>query len=148
MYDDDFIDRLLNSSGDDLDRLIENHQANNKSSHNQKDFAVDMSDIEKILNDSLESPPPEKVFKVVEVNSTDEDSTYYLDDYFKNIYEQLSHETYCMDKLSALQKRSQRENHARILTWLINGSLAILGIGLCLGCAIWVSQILLKFFPM
>jgi hypothetical protein len=83
---------------------------------------------------------------VVEVTSTTEEP--YLDDYFENIYEQLSHETYCIDRLSALQKRSQREERVRVVTWLIDGILATIGIGLCLGGAVWVSQILLRFFPM
>ena len=151
MNDDDFLDRLLNSSGDDLDRLIQNDKSKRLHKRSHDDIEVDMSDIEKILNSK--SPLEDDIqkikssSKVVEVSTVSENFPDKSEECFKRIYEQLTTEDYCIDRISALQKSSQREQRIKITTLVIKIILVAIGISICLGGAIFVSQILMKLFP-
>lgn len=117
MYDDDFLDRLLNSSGDDLDRLIQHDRDLRKQRHHHEGIEVDMSDIERLLNSS--SPQ-----KVVSVDSNYPTTEPPSEDYFNAIYAQLT-EDYPIDRLSAVQLHSHRERLLRRVTWAILLALAL-----------------------
>lgn len=151
MNDDDFLDRLLNSSGDDLDRLIQNDKAKSKHKykHLHHDFEVDMSDIEKILNSKspLESVPLESTIKQIPISKNIDDVPDYSEECFKRVYDQLTTETYCIDRISALQKTTQNRRRIKVTTIVIKTILVAIGICLCLGGAIWFSQLLLRWFP-
>lgn len=149
MNDDDFLDRLLNSSGDDLDRLIQNDKARNKHKRLHHDIEVDMSDIEKILNSksSLDSVSLENTTNQIPISEDINNIPDYSEECFKRVYEQLTTETYCIDRISALQKTTQNKRRIKFTTTALKILLAIMGICICLGVAIWFSQLLLKWFP-
>lgn len=107
MYDDDFLDRLLNSSGDDLDRLIQHDRDMRKQRHHYEGIEVDMSDIERILNSNVTTPSlHENSIVSVSYNYTPTESL--SEDYFSTIYAQLT-EDYSIDRVSAIELHSKRE---------------------------------------
>ncbi|MCC8069462.1 MAG: hypothetical protein LIO71_06910 [Ruminococcus sp.] len=155
MNDDDFLDRLLNSSGDDLDRLINYDKAKKKRKRANKDIEVDMSDIEKILNSNSNITTTiddiygckGQVSQIVVSSSSAENFPDKSEECFKHIYDQLTNETYTIDRISAIQKSSQYKKRMEVTSVVIKVILVSIGICICLGIAIWLSQILLRLFP-
>ena len=148
MNDDDFLDRLLNSSGDDLDRLIQNDKAKKKRKRYNKNIEVDMSDIEQILNNNVNSNIHKCNTSQVVVSSNMEDNfPDKSEECFKHIYEQLTNETYTIDRISAIQKNMQYKKSMQVTSMVVKIILVSIGVCICLGIAIWISQILLKLFP-
>jgi len=149
MNNDDFLDKLLNASGDDLDRLIKSNTNRKKRKRYNKDIEVDMSDIEKILNSNipLNDTSKENISKVVVISSNQPSFPDHSEECFKQIYDQLTTESYCIDRISAIQKNAQYRKRAEITSIVIKIILTGIGICICLGVAIWISQILIELFP-
>lgn len=148
MNDDDFLDRLLNSSGDDLDRLIQNDKAKKKRKRYNKNIDVDMSDIEQILNNNVNSDiHKHDTFEVIVSSNMKDNFPDKSEECFKYVYEQLTNETYTIDRISAIQKNMQYKKSMRITSMVVKIILVSLGMCICIGMAIWISQILLKLFP-
>lgn len=148
MNDDDFLDRLLNSSGDDLDRLIQNDKAKKKRKRYNKNIDVDMSDIEQILNNNVNSDIyKHDTFEVIVSSNMKDNFPDKSEECFKYVYEQLTNETYTIDRISAIQKNMQYKKSMRITSMVVKIILVSLGMCICIGLAIWISQILLKLFP-
>lgn len=148
MNDDDFLDRLLNSSGDDLDRLIQNDKAKKKRKRYNKNIDVDMSDIEQILNNNVNSDIyKHDTFEVIVSSNMKDNFPDKSEECFKYVYEQLTNETYTIDRISAIQQNMQYKKSMRITSMVVKIILVSLGMCICIGLAIWISQILLKLFP-
>lgn len=148
MNDDDFLDRLLNSSGDDLDRLIQNDKAKKKRKRYNKNIEVDMSDIEQILNNNVSSDIHKCDTSQVVVSSNMKNNfPDKSEECFKHIYEQLINETYTIDRISAIQKNMQYKKSMQVTSTVVKIILVSLGVCICLGIAIWILQILLELFP-
>lgn len=148
MNNDDFLDRLLNSSGDDLDRLIQNDKARKKRKRANRDIEVDMSDIEKILNSNTTNDIQESETSQVVVSSSEtENFPDRSEECFKHIYDQLTNETYTIDRISAMQKNLQYKKRMEVTSIVVKIILVSIGICVCLGVAIWFSQVLLRLFP-
>ncbi|MBS6444244.1 MAG: hypothetical protein KH373_00365 [Ruminococcus sp.] len=148
MNDDDFLDRLLNSSGDDLDRLIQNDKAKKKRKRYNKNIDVDMSDIEQILNNNVNSDIyKHDTFEVIVSSNMKDNFPDKSEECFKYVYEQLTNETYTIDRISAIQKNMQYKKSMRITSMVVKIILVSLGMCICIGLAIWISQMLLKLFP-
>lgn len=148
MNDDDFLDRLLNSSGDDLDRLIQNDKAKKKRKRYNKNIDVDMSDIEQILNNNVNSDIyKHDTFEVIVSSNMKDNFPDKSEECFKYVYEQLTNETYTIDRISAIQQNMQYKKSMRITSMVVKIILVSLGMCICIGLAIWISQMLLKLFP-
>jgi hypothetical protein len=131
MYDDDFLDRLLDSSGDDLDRLIQYDRERKRHRRPHDDIPVDMSDVERILNGSLD--PPDGAPSESTVVSLPERS----DGGFGLVYERLADEAPPPMGLRV----------GRVLLSVLKALAVAFGVGVGLCGAVRFSQLLLSLFP-